>query len=138
MLSGVPKAEAPGSAQRVLLVPFSTTCGSGADHMSSTPERDTPGQLGSTPHGTHPGMPQQRAMPGQEQDSGVPYGTTAGQGPSGETGGDWVVQPSRPGMVDVAATRVTGRRVVQYLIDSFLVWLIPGLISIPFDRSSST
>jgi len=106
--------------------------------MSSTPERDTPEQRGSAPHGTHPGMPQQRAMPGQEQDSGVPYGTTAGQGPSGETGGDWVVQPSRPGMVDVAATRVTGRRVVQYLIDSFLVWLIPGLISIPFDRSSST
>src|SRR5215469_17594198 len=106
--------------------------------MSSTPERDTPEQRGSAPHRTHPGMPQQRAMPGQEQDSGVPYGTTAGQGPSGETGGDWVVQPSRPGMVDVAATRVTGRRVVQYLIDSFLVWLIPGLVSIPFDRSGST
>jgi len=82
-------------------------------------------------------MPQQRAMPGQEQDSGVPSGTTAGQPRSGEAG-DWGVQPGRPGMVDVAATRVTGRRVVQYLIDSFLVWLIPGLISIPFDRSNST
>jgi uncharacterized RDD family membrane protein YckC len=33
---------------------------------------------------------------------------------------------------------VTGRRVVQYLIDAFLVGLIPGLISIPFDRSGST
>src|SRR5262249_38324713 len=74
----------------------------------------------------------------QEQEGGVPYGTTAGQTSSGETSRDWSGQPSRPGMVDVAATRVTGRRVVQYLIDSFLVWLIPGLISIPFDRSGST
>jgi len=83
-------------------------------------------------------MPEQRATPGQEHDGGRPYGTTAGQPPSRETGGDRGVQPSRSGMVDVAATRVTGRRVVQYLIDSFLVSLIPGLISIPFDRSSST
>jgi uncharacterized RDD family membrane protein YckC len=37
-----------------------------------------------------------------------------------------------------AQTRVTGRRVVQYLIDAFLVGLIPGLVSIPFDRSDST
>lgn len=36
------------------------------------------------------------------------------------------------------ATRVTGRRVVQYLIDAFLVGLIPSLVSIPFDRSDST
>jgi uncharacterized RDD family membrane protein YckC len=35
-------------------------------------------------------------------------------------------------------TRVTGRRVVQYLIDSFLVGLIPALVSIPFDASDST
>ncbi len=35
-------------------------------------------------------------------------------------------------------TRVTGRRVVQYLIDSFLVSIIPSLVSIPFDRSNST
>jgi uncharacterized RDD family membrane protein YckC len=33
---------------------------------------------------------------------------------------------------------VTGRRVVQYLIDSFLVGLIPALVSIPFDQSNST
>lgn len=33
---------------------------------------------------------------------------------------------------------MTGRRVVQYLIDSFLVGLIPALVSIPFDRSGST
>jgi uncharacterized RDD family membrane protein YckC len=33
---------------------------------------------------------------------------------------------------------VTGRRVVQYLIDAFLVGLIPSLVSIPFDQSDST
>ena len=33
---------------------------------------------------------------------------------------------------------MTGRRVVQYLIDSFLVALVPSLVSIPFDRSDST
>lgn len=33
---------------------------------------------------------------------------------------------------------MTGRRVVQYLIDSFLVGLIPSLVSIPFDQSNST
>ena len=33
---------------------------------------------------------------------------------------------------------MTGRRVVQYLIDAFLVGLIPGLASIPFDNSNST
>ena len=37
-----------------------------------------------------------------------------------------------------AETRVTGRRVVQYLIDSFLVGIIPALVSIPFDQSNST
>jgi uncharacterized RDD family membrane protein YckC len=37
-----------------------------------------------------------------------------------------------------AETRVTGRRVVQYLIDAFLVSLVPSLVSIPFDRSNST
>lgn len=31
-----------------------------------------------------------------------------------------------------------GRRVAQYLIDSFLVWIIPGLVSIPFDQSNTT
>jgi len=81
-------------------------------------------------------MPQQRAMPGSEQGSGVPYGTTAGQPPRGETGGDWRFRTHRQGSVDLAATRVTGRRIVQYLIDSFLVSLIPALISIPFDLSN--
>jgi uncharacterized RDD family membrane protein YckC len=70
--------------------------------------------------------------------SSRPERNTPGQAPSGETAGDWRVQPSQPSVVDVSATRVTGSRVVQYLIDSFLVSLIPGLISIPFEASNST
>jgi uncharacterized RDD family membrane protein YckC len=103
--------------------------------MSSTPEWDAPGQPGSAPQGTHPGMPEPRqAAPGAEQQrGGVDYGPQPGQPPGAAPGGDW----GGPA-VDLAATRVTGRRVVQYLIDSFLVWLIPGLVSIPFDRSGST
>jgi len=106
--------------------------------MSRTPEGDAGGQRGSAPHGTHPGIPPQEAVPGYGQRGGVRYGTTAGQPPSGAPEGDRGGRPARPAGLDVAATRVTGRRVVQYLIDSFLVWLIPGLISIPFDRSNST
>ena len=44
----------------------------------------------------------------------------------------------RPAPVPRTETRVTGRRVVQYLIDAFLVGLIPALVSIPFDQSNST
>ena len=46
--------------------------------------------------------------------------------------GQWATPVTR------AETRVTGRRVVQYLIDSFLVGIIPALVSIPFDQSNST
>ena len=104
--------------------------------MSSTPEWDAHGRQGSVPQGTHPGMPPQEAAPGYEQPGGVHSGTQTGQQPSGAPGRDWGGRPGGP--VDLAATRVTGRRVVQYLIDSFLVWLIPGLVSLPFDRSGST
>lgn len=83
--------------------------------MSSTPERDAPGQQGSAAPRTHAGMPSPEGMSRAGEYSGVPA--------------------SQAG---AAETRVTGRRVVQYLIDSFLVGLIPGLVSIPFDRSTST
>jgi uncharacterized RDD family membrane protein YckC len=91
--------------------------------MSTMPEGDAAGQQGGTGHGTHPGAPPQAGVPGQEQYSGTH------QGP---------VQPGRTTPVRRPETRVTGRRVVQYLIDSFLVGLIPALASIPFDRSGST
>jgi uncharacterized RDD family membrane protein YckC len=80
-------------------------------------------------------------MPGQEQ-----FGSTPGAGqpqggygqPQGGTPGRWGGQPGRASPVNRDETRVTGRRVVQYLVDAFLVSLIPSLVSIPFDRSSST
>jgi len=65
-------------------------------------------------------------------------GGGAGQSPGGQSRGQWGSQPGNASPVHPEETRVTGRRVVQYLIDSFLVWLIPGLVSIPFDRSGST
>lgn len=106
--------------------------------MSSTPESDAAGQQGSAQRGTHPGTPPPRAAtPGPEQHGDLQPGSGAGQAPTGAPRGDWGGSPVEP-PVPQAATRVTGRRVVQYLIDSFLVWLIPGLVSIPFDRSGST
>jgi uncharacterized RDD family membrane protein YckC len=107
--------------------------------MNSTPERDGPGQRGGAPEGTHPGVPaQEEAKPGYDQHGGGPYGTEAGQPAGAAAGAAWGGTPAEQAPVDLAATRVTGRRVVQYLIDSFLVWIIPGLVSIPFDRSNST
>lgn len=106
--------------------------------MSTMPEGDAAGQRGSTQHGTHPGAPPQAGVPSQEQYSGTPYGPAPAQSrgsqPGGAPGGRtrWATPATRP------ETRVTGRRVVQYLIDAFLVGLIPSLVSIPFDRSGST
>jgi uncharacterized RDD family membrane protein YckC len=101
-------------------------------------------QIPGTQQGTLPGQQDFRQMPG----GGIPgqQGGHPGQQPQQ---GEWEQPPpppsqqwdSRPGSgspVNEAETRVTGRRVVQYLIDSFLVWVIPGLVSIPFDRSSRT
>lgn len=85
--------------------------------MSSTPEGDAREQRGTASAGADPGMSPREATPGYERPGGFASGA---------------------GTVDLAATRVTGRRVVQYLIDSFLVGIIPGLVSIPFDSSSST
>jgi uncharacterized RDD family membrane protein YckC len=106
--------------------------------MSTMPEGDADGQQGSTGHGTHPGAPPQAGVPSEEQYNGTPYrpvpAQSRGSEPSGEPGRrvERATGAARP------ETRVTGRRVVQYLIDSFLVGIIPALVSIPFDRSNST
>ena len=128
------------------------------------PQRDEPGQWGRTQEAgqgewNEPGT-QQGTMPGQQgygqaPASGVPgqpggyQGQQAQQGQPGYEGqqDQYQGQPGgqqygrRPGSVSPvndAETRVTGRRVVQYLIDAFLVALIPSLVSIPFDNSSRT
>jgi uncharacterized RDD family membrane protein YckC len=100
--------------------------------MSTMSEGDAAGQQGGTQHGTHPGAPQQGGVPSEEQYSGTSYGQVPAQSRGPQRGGE------RATPVPRAETRVTGRRVVQYLIDSFLVGLIPALVSIPFDRSNST
>ena len=106
--------------------------------MSTMPEGDAARQQGGTQHGTHPGAPPQVGAPSQEQYSGTPYGPVPAQSRGSEPCGDSGSQPGRATPVTRPETRVTGRRVVQYLIDSFLVGLIPALVSIPFDQSDST
>lgn len=81
------------------------------------------------------------SMPGHDQFGSTPYGGGgAGQSPGGygQSRGPWGSQPGNASPVHPEETRVTGRRVVQYLIDAFLVSLVPSLVSIPFDRSGST
>jgi len=102
--------------------------------MSTTPEGDAAGQRGGTGPDTHPGAPPQAGVPSQERYSGAPYGPVPA--PSGDQSRGGGPGPAAP--ATRALTRVTGRRVAQYLIDSFLVSLIPSLVSIPFDRSDST
>ncbi len=102
--------------------------------MSTMPEGDPPGQRGGTQHDTPPGAPPQSGAPSQEQYGGTPYG----QVPAQPSGPEYGRSPGPAAPVPRADTRVTGRRVVQYLIDAFLVGLIPTLISIPFDNSNST
>jgi len=115
--------------------------------MSTMPEGDAAGREGGTQHGTHPGAPPQAGIPSQEQDAraasqGQDAGASSGPVPAQprgpEPGGYAANEQGGPAQVARPETRVTGRRVVQYLIDAFLVGLIPGLISIPFDRSGST
>jgi uncharacterized RDD family membrane protein YckC len=117
--------------------------------MSNMPQGDEPGQWGSTQQSARPGEwndpgAQPGTMPGQQD-----YGQTAGgvpgqpgtfQGQQGrqEPGQSWGGRPGTDSPVNEAETRVTGRRVVQYLIDAFLVGVIPALVSWPFDRSSRT
>ena len=106
--------------------------------MSTMPEGDAAGQQGGTGHGTHPGAPPQAGVPSQEQDSGTPYGPVPAQSRGPEPSGDSGSRMETATPVTRPETRVTGRRIVQYLIDSFLVGIIPALVSIPFDQSNST
>jgi len=115
------------------------------------PQSGEPGQPGGQAAG--PGErsgvgTQHGAMPGQENYGRTPAGSIPGQqgamaGQRGAPSDQREQQPwsSRPGNwspVDKAETRVTFRRVVQFWIDMFFVSIVPELVSIPFDRSSST
>src|SRR5258708_89322 len=88
--------------------------------MSSMPQGDAPGPRGDTQESAHlgesAGVPHQGAMPGQEQGGTDPGGYQAQHG-----------QPGAMSPVSEERTRVTGRRVVQYVIDYVLAGIIPGL-----------
>jgi uncharacterized RDD family membrane protein YckC len=121
--------------------------------MSSTPQRGAPDQWGSPqggagqpsphqPYAQQPDMIGQGDMPaggtaGQETPgqgtSGQEYGlpdSSVPRYPQGGGAGGW--RPESP--VDMRETRVTGRRVVQYIIDYILSGIIPGLAYWLFDR----
>lgn len=96
-------------------------------------------QDGTTSYGSVPaqqGGPEQGGGAGYQQgpDAGYQRGTDAGYQRGPDAG---YRQPAAP-PVTRGEVKVTGRRVVQYLIDAFLVGLIPSLVSIPFDRSNSS
>jgi uncharacterized RDD family membrane protein YckC len=100
-----------------------------------------PSQGGAPSQGSAPG---QGSVPGQDQHAGGGYGSIPAQPEAGPAGGQWASQPGawgrQPGSmtpVNEAETRVTWRRIFQYWIDAFFVSVVPYLVSIPFDRSSS-
>lgn len=101
--------------------------GTGAEQGPEPEQLD----FGSTPSAGIPGQ-QPGAFPGQGQGAGPnqQWGSQPGQ--------QWDNRPGYMSPVNESETRVTGRRVVQYLIDAFLVSFVPSLVSIPFDRSNST
>jgi uncharacterized RDD family membrane protein YckC len=109
--------------------------------MSSTPEQDAAGQWnGGTQQGSVPRPPSQPSAPGTEQFGGAPFDSGSGPPQGGVMPGDQPrTRPSRHrASVSEAQTRVSGRRVFQYWIDSFFVWIVPYLVGIPFDASGRT
>ncbi len=106
--------------------------------MSSMPDRDGPSRPGSAGP-AQAGQP--GSQPGSQQDAGQTQ-QDAGQAQQDARESQQAVWGTEPGpraaAVSQAETRVTWRRIFQYWIDAFFVSLIPYLVSIPFDRSSST
>jgi len=92
---------------------------------SDTPGRNAPGQQGFAQQ--QPGHPQQQ--PGYPQ-----QGT--GPGGPGPQPPQWSGQPYPASPVREEQTRVTGRRVIQYIVDYVLAGIIPGLAYWLFDRGN--
>jgi uncharacterized RDD family membrane protein YckC len=106
------------------------------------PGQDTmPGQPGVPGQG---GAPGQENAPGEQWTYGAPQGQ--GYGPQGQAygapppaagepmGGPMRGRPISP--VNEAETRVTGRRVVQYIIDAIIYYAIAGVISWVLNRGT--
>jgi uncharacterized RDD family membrane protein YckC len=140
-MSSMPGRDAPGQP-------------GGSTERSARPgEWGTPNQ-GSAPESEQFGGAQADRIPGQE--AGERGGQRGGRDPEPATTGPATTGPAttgpattgpamtQPAMtqpavapVTEAETRVTWRRIFQYWIDAFFVSVIPYLVSIPFDRSSS-
>ena len=101
--------------------------------MTSGPQPGAPGQWGGGPQGASQGQqwgdgPQGNVGP---QGSVPPGGAPGpGGGPPGGSGADWgsLPQVGAASPVPVQETRVTPRRVIQYIIDDILVGIIPGIV----------
>jgi uncharacterized RDD family membrane protein YckC len=111
--------------------------------MGTMPERDMPEQQAGTGQSAGPadsGGSSYGSGPAQQDWTGTGPGGYAGQQQGGQQWGGQQAGGQRgwDTPVNVAETRVTGRRVIQYWIDAFLVSIVPMLVSIPFDRSNST
>jgi uncharacterized RDD family membrane protein YckC len=95
--------------------------------MSNVPDEDGPDQQGHMQQTARPDVP---AQPGAPQGA-VPQ-EAAQQPPAQEAPG----QMARPMLVHAGATRVTGRRIVQYIIDYILAGIIPGIAYWQLDTSA--
>jgi uncharacterized RDD family membrane protein YckC len=106
----------------------------GQQRQNGTPGQSAvPGQSGTAGQG---GIPNQAGPPGQqwpgEQQGQYQYGAP----PQGSTPGEYQGSPmaGRPiSPVNEADTRVTGRRIVQYIIDAIIYGIVAGLISWALD-----
>ena len=126
------RSEAPGP---------SSTPGQGAvpGHGGGAPgQGGVPGQGGGAPgQGGVPGQ-RGRGAPAQQQWAGNPqgqqYGYPSEAGMNAQPPGPMQGRPISP--VNEIETRVTGRRIVQYIIDAIIYSIVAGLISWALDRST--
>lgn len=104
------------------------------------------GQPGWPPQTGHPddrtGQQWQGSDTSQSRGSGPADGQYGGYASQGETAGPWQGPPGRPwggpgqppSPVSELATRVTGRRVIQYIIDYLITGIVASVILWALDR----
>ena len=106
--------------------------------MSNRPEEDADGEQRYGQQTARPDVPAQPGAPAGPPPQGPPMQQgqpTWQQGPMGPTG------PTRlgsPMMITESETRVTGRRVVQYIVDYILAGIVPAIAYWLFDRGSGS
>ena len=103
------------------------------------PPQGGPGQGGMAPPGQQPYGQPQSGQPGTDslspgsRSTGMPRDTgSSTPRPVSPGGGPMMGRPISP--VNELETRVTGRRVVQYIVDAILFGIITALVSWALDR----